>query len=71
MANKIKLLKVDADDQSLPLANAVFEVTRPDGTFFELTTGADGTAVSGYLTSGTYKVKEKSAPDGYELNSEG
>lgn len=70
LANKIKLIKVDADDQSLPLANAVFEITRPDGTFFELTTGADGTAVSGFLTSGTYKVKEKSAPEGYELNSE-
>ena len=70
LANNIKLIKVDADDQSLPLANAVFEITRPDGTFFELTTGADGTAVSGFLTSGTYKVKEKSAPEGYELNSE-
>ena len=70
LANKIKLIKVDADDQSLPLANAVFVVTRPDGTSFELTTGADGTAVTGFLASGTYKVKEKSAPDGYELNSE-
>ena len=50
------------------MANAVFEVTRPDGTKFELTTGADGTVTSGALASGTYKVKEKTAPIGYELN---
>lgn len=70
LANKIKLIKVDADDNSVVLAGAVFTVTKPDGSTFELTTGADGTAISGFLTSGTYKVKEKTAPDGYELNSE-
>ena len=68
LANKIKLIKVDADDNAITLANAVFEVTRPDGTKFELTTGTDGTVTSGALTSGTYKVKEKTAPIGYELN---
>ena len=41
-----------------------------DGTTFELTTGADGTVTSGVLTQGTYKVKEKTPPDGYELNDE-
>ena len=68
LANKIKLIKVDADDNAITLANAVFEVTRPDGTKFELTTGTDGTVTSGALASGTYKVKEKTAPIGYELN---
>ncbi len=70
LANKIKLIKVDAEDSSLVLANAVFTVTRPDGSTFELTTGADGTVTSGALTSGTYKVKEKEAPAGYELNQQ-
>ena len=70
LANKIKITKVDADDNSITLANAVFTVTRPDGSTFELTTGPDGTVTSGVLTQGTYKVKEKTAPSGYELNEE-
>ncbi|RVU96621.1 Cna B-type domain-containing protein [Coriobacteriales bacterium OH1046] len=70
LANKIKITKVDADNNTIVLAGAVFEVTRPDGTTFELTTGADGTVTSGSLTSGTYKVKEKTPPVGYELNGE-
>ena len=70
MANKIKLIKVDADDNSIVLKNAVFEVTKPDGSKFELTTGADGTITSSPLVSGTYKVKEKTAPAGYELNTQ-
>ena len=68
LASKIKLTKVDGDDNSIPLKNAVFTVTRPDGTTFELTTGEDGTVTSGVLVQGTYRVKEKTPPDGYELN---
>lgn len=70
MANKIKLIKVDADDNSIVLKNAVFEVTKPDGNKFELTTGADGTITSSPLVSGTYKIKEKTAPAGYKLNTD-
>ena len=70
LANKIKLIKVDAEDNTIKLANAVFEVTAPDGKKFELKTGADGTITSSSLTSGTYKVKEKTAPTGYLLNEE-
>ena len=70
LASKIKLTKVDADDNAVLLKNAVFTVTRPDGTTFELTTGEDGTVTSGVLTQGTYKIKEKTPPDGYELNDE-
>ena len=69
LANKIKLTKVDEDDNTIALANAVFTVTQPDGTTFDLTTGADGTVTSEALVQGTYKVKEKTAPSGYELNN--
>ncbi len=69
LASKIKLTKVD-EDGITPLKNAVFTVTAPDGSTFELTTGADGTVTSGVLVQGTYKVKEKKAPLGYELGSD-
>ncbi len=70
LASKIKLKKVDADNASIPLANAVFTVTAPDGSTFELTTGADGTVTSGVLKQGSYKVKEKTPPVGYKLNGQ-
>ena len=70
LANKIKLVKVEEGNESVKLANAVFTVTKPDGSTFELTTGADGTVISGILEQGTYKVKEKVAPTGYKLNDE-
>ena len=70
LANKIKLVKVDAEDNTVVLANAVFEVTGTDGSKFELTTAADGTVTSPALVVGTYKVKEKTAPAGYELNTQ-
>ena len=70
LANKIKLVKVEEGNENVKLANAVFTVTKPDGSTFELTTGADGTVVSGILEQGTYKVKEKVAPTGYKLNDE-
>ena len=68
LANKIKLIKVEEGNENVKLANAVFTVTKPDGSTFELTTGADGTVTSGTLEQGTYKVKEKVAPTGYKLN---
>ena len=70
LANKIKLVKVDAEDNTVVLANAVFEVTGTDGSKFELTTAADGTVTSPALVSGTYKIKEKTAPAGYQLNTD-
>ena len=69
LAHKIKLTKVDEDDNSITLANTVFTVTQPDGTTFNLTTDADGTVTSEALVQGTYRVKETTAPAGYELNN--
>ncbi len=68
--NRIKLVKVDADNREITLANAEFEVTGPDNTTFTLTTGEDGTVTSDILKQGTYTVKEITAPTGYELNNE-
>ncbi|WP_315898243.1 Cna B-type domain-containing protein, partial [Berryella wangjianweii] len=65
LASKIRLIKVDAEDKSIKLANAVFEVTAPDGSTFDLTTGPDGTVTSDALKQGSYKVREKTAPKGY------
>lgn len=70
LASKIKITKVDADDNVTPLANAVFEVTTPNGNTFNLTTGADGTVTSGVLKQGTYTVKEVTPPTGYEINTD-
>lgn len=70
LANKIRIVKVDAADGQTPLAGATFLVTGADGASFELTTGADGTATSGYLTQGTYTVVETVAPTGYVLDDQ-
>ena len=70
LASKIKLIKVDEEDQNVVLQDAVFEVTGPDNQKFELRTGADGTIVSNVLRQGTYKVREIIAPQGYVLGEE-
>ncbi|MDO4634193.1 MAG: Cna B-type domain-containing protein, partial [Eubacteriales bacterium] len=70
VANRIRLIKVDEEDNSIRLADAEFEVTAPDGTTFTLKTGSDGTVLSDLLTQGTYTIKETKAPAGYNLNGE-
>ena len=67
LLKKLKLRKVDVDNGA-PLAGATFKVTKSDGTSFNLTTSADGTAISDQLMQGRYKVKEINAPEGYELD---
>ena len=67
LGKKLKLRKVDVDNGA-PLAGATFKVTKSDGTSFNLTTSADGTAISNQLMQGRYKVKEINAPEGYELD---
>ena len=64
----IKVLKVDSEHGNKPLQGAKFTVTNSSGTTVAtLTTGADGTATTGKLPYGTYKIKETQAPTGYYI----
>ncbi len=68
IANRIKIEKVDAEDNAILLEGAEFEVTNSSGETFTLTTDSDGTALSEILKQGTYTVKETKAPTGYVLD---
>ena len=52
-----------------PVSGAVFLHTKPDGTTEELTTNSSGEITITGLASGTHKIKETNAPDGYQLNT--
>lgn len=67
----IVVTKQDADDNSKNLSGAVFELYQKTGNTLVATetTGADGKASFTDLAWGTYVVREKTAPAGYELNS--
>ena len=61
----IRLVKLDSTTFE-PLANAVFEVKKTDGSFTkEFTTDRNGEISLDELDVGTYVVKETKAPDGY------
>ncbi|MBF1276600.1 MAG: Cna B-type domain-containing protein, partial [Parvimonas micra] len=63
---KIKIIKIDEEDNTKKLANAKFLITKvADGSTFELTTDSNGEAVSPKLDPGKYKIKEIGAPTGY------
>jgi uncharacterized surface anchored protein len=65
---RIKIIKVDAKTGE-PLEGVVFELTDAEGSVTcELTTGADGTALSDELVYGAYTVTEKSTGDAYLLD---
>ena len=68
LKNKIQIVKVDAENNQIRLADAVFQITKPNGQTFKLTTNLKGEALSDELIPGTYKVKEITPPSGYELN---
>ena len=66
---KIKIIKIDEEDNTKKLANAKFKITKvADGSSFELTTDANGEAISKKLDPGKYKIKEIGAPIGYILD---
>ena len=69
LTQKIKIFKVDENNDSIKLANAKFKVTKvADGSTFELITNIQGEAVSEKLAPGKYLVKETEAPNGYVLD---
>ena len=76
LMGRIALTKLSADynnntgwDSGTPLAGAVYSILDSDGVEVDrITTGADGTAISGKLKVGTYTLKEVQAPDWYGIN---
>ena len=70
LIQKIKIIKIDEENNETRLPNAEFKITNvADGSKFTLTTNAQGEAVSDKLKPGKYKIKETKAPVGYVLDS--
>lgn len=67
----IKLVK-KAEGTGTPFSGAVFGVYEKatDVKVAELTTGSDGTALSGELPASAYYLLERTAPSGFALNTE-
>lgn len=64
----VKVIKHGEDD-SILLQNAVYGIFKSDDTKIdELTTGADGSATSGFIPQGDYYLQEISSPNGYLLD---
>ncbi|WP_229035137.1 Cna B-type domain-containing protein, partial [Streptococcus oralis] len=72
IAGKIKITKFDEADATVKLAGVVFEILRKSDRVKvqEVTTDADGIAVSDHLNDGEYIVKEKTPKPGYQVNSQ-
>ena len=70
-AYTVKVSKVDEKTLN-PVAGAVYVITDPDGNTIEVTTDAEGHAVSSQFdekyAGKEFKIKEKTAPEGYELD---
>ncbi|WP_169084649.1 collagen binding domain-containing protein [Paenibacillus sp. PL91] len=68
----LKVEKVDADDTSIKLSGASFELTRnSNGKKSSGTTNAAGELEFGNLRYGKYTLKETSAPAGYNVDGTG
>lgn len=66
----IKVKKVDADDSTIKLAGAEFEVFKSGTPIGKIVTNSKGEGVIENLPFGSYEVIETKAPKGYALNSQ-
>ena len=66
----VELIKVDRDDETLPVAGAVFELRNASGKLLKdkLTTDKDGSIRVTDLKPGDYQFVEIKAPFGYDLD---
>lgn len=65
-AGKLKITKVDYNNNNTKLKGATFDVYNSSDTkVTTLTTDSNGEATSGYLPVGTYKIIETKAPQNY------
>lgn len=67
----LEITKFDANDNSVPLQGAVFELVNNDDPSikYTLTTNENGFASENQIALGTYTLKEVKAPDGYVLDT--
>ena len=71
LANKIKIIKVDSENEQTKLENAEFKITRiSDGKEYIVKTDSKGEAITEKLAAGDYKIKEIKAPKGFKLNED-
>lgn len=65
---EVRITKIDSTTGK-PVSGVVFEHTMPDGAKAEYTTDKNGLIDISCLGYGTHKLIEKSAPDGFEVNT--
>ena len=71
LLGKIKIIKVDSENNQLLLKGAKFKITnKATNKTFELVTNENGEAVSDKLIQGTYKIEEIQAPAGWIKNED-
>ena len=71
LLGKIKIIKVDSENNQLLLKGAKFKITnKATNKTFELVTNDNGEAVSEKLIQGTYKIEEIQAPAGWIKNED-
>lgn len=67
---QIKIVKTDSEDENIKLQGAVFEIRQKNTIIETITTDANGEATSLALDEGIYQIVEKTAPDGYVLDTQ-